>query len=372
MLIGLALGLSVSSLRRDPDRRRYARERLRADNAREDWPPVTVAVPVKGADEGLAANLAALAALDYPDYELIVAVRAVEDIPAGVVPEQARTVIAGECDAATSEKINNLLAAVDAAREDSEVFAFADSDGVVGPGWLKSLVRTLEIDGAGAATGYRHHLPDPVDFWSLLRAVWNGVVAGGYGPSPADFAWGGSMAIRRAMFDRLGVGERWRGTISDDYALSAAVRDAGLAIRYAPGACAVSRDHTGGLELLGWIRRQLLITRVYRPRLWSLGLIAHLVYCGAMVAALVLAIEGQVLGLAALALQLGLGMWKGARRLALFRDTLPAHQEWLREHGWVHVWWVPLGTWLWLAGFVASAFGRTIRWRGRRYELRAG
>ena len=47
----------------------------------ETLPPVTVIVPVKGYDEGLRENLAALAALDYPDYELIVAANWAEDIP---------------------------------------------------------------------------------------------------------------------------------------------------------------------------------------------------------------------------------------------------------------------------------------------------
>ena len=46
--------------------------------AQSSWPtkPVTLIVPVKGYDEGLRENLAALAALDYPDYELIVAAHA--------------------------------------------------------------------------------------------------------------------------------------------------------------------------------------------------------------------------------------------------------------------------------------------------------
>jgi hypothetical protein len=36
----------------------------------------------------------------------------------------------------------------------------------------------------------------------------------------------------------------------------------------------------------------------------------------------------------------------------------------------VHTAAVPLATWLWLIAFVSSAFGRHIRWRGYRYELK--
>ncbi len=368
-IIAVALALGVFSLRGDREREAYVRERLAAGATKRAMPPATVIVPVKGEDEGLAGNLAALAGLDYPDYELIVAARAAGDIPAGVVPERARVVIASDGDAATSEKIQNLLAAVAAARPESEVLAFADSDGRTGRGWLRALAAALDDERAGAATGYRHYLPEPADFWSLLRSVWNGVIAGGYGPRPAEFAWGGAMAIRRRMFDHLRIGEHWRGEISDDYALSAAVRDAGLEIRYAPGAAVVSADHTGGRELLGWIRRQLLITRVYRPRLWWFGAVAHLIYCGAMAAALTLAVAGHWTGFAALGGQLALGLWKGARRLRLLRTTLPSEDAWFRGHGWTHVVWVPLGTWLWLAGFAASAVGDTILWRGHRYRL---
>ena len=55
----------------------------------DDLPPATVIVPVKGDDEGLRENLAALASLDYPDYELIVAAQSADDIPRGVLPARA-------------------------------------------------------------------------------------------------------------------------------------------------------------------------------------------------------------------------------------------------------------------------------------------
>jgi cellulose synthase/poly-beta-1,6-N-acetylglucosamine synthase-like glycosyltransferase len=153
------------------------------------WPPATVIVPVKGEDEGLRANLLSLATLDYPDYELIVCAQSARDIPPGVLPPRVRVVLAGSGDPNTSEKILNLLAAVRQARGISSVFAFADSDGSVPKGWLQALVAPLSECDVGAATGYRWYAPEPPHFWSALRAVWNGAIAGRLNPGDSPFAW---------------------------------------------------------------------------------------------------------------------------------------------------------------------------------------
>ncbi|MCW5979132.1 MAG: glycosyltransferase [Bryobacteraceae bacterium] len=369
VLTTIALGLGVASLRGDARRNRFVAERLKQP-APADPPPATVIVPVKGPEEGLAENLASLARLDYPDYELIVVARAREDIPAGVVPPSARVVLAGDGDPATGEKINNLLAAVREARPVSRLFAFADSDGRAAPGWLKALAAGLEEQGAGASTGYRWHVPERARFWPLVRAVWNGVVAGELGPS-ARFAWGGAMAIRRDTFYAARVPEFWRGSVSDDYSLTAAVHAAGLRVAYAPGAYVASVDGTGGREFLRWIVRQMAITRTQDPQLWAKAFAGHLLYCGAYVAALAALLQGRLAGLAALGVIFGLGMIKGANRLALGRMALPHHAAWFDRHGWVHVWWVPLATWVWMYSLAVSAFTKTIEWRGRRYRLYA-
>src|SRR5215475_10285149 len=126
-LAGLAIFLSLLSLRGSRRRSDYVTRRLSAPD--EDLPPATVIVPVKGEDEGLRENLAALASLDYPDYELIVVAHSADDIPRGVLPSRARVVLAHGGDPETAEKVQNLLAAVRAARKHTQVFAFADSDG---------------------------------------------------------------------------------------------------------------------------------------------------------------------------------------------------------------------------------------------------
>ncbi len=365
----LALLLAAASWKGERARaahyRKYAGRSLRPLTE----PPVTVIVPVKGPDEGLRENLAALAALDYPDFELIVAARSLQDMPPDVVPGKARLVLAGAPEGEQSEKIRNLLEAVRQARPESAVLAFADSDGRPDRGWLRALVAALEQPDAGAATGYRWHLPEG-GFSSLLRSGWNAVIAGNMGPGDNRFAWGGAMAIRRETFARARIEDYWREAVSDDYRLSEAVHALGLRVVFAPGALVATADRTGFAELLGWVRRQLRITRFYAPKLWALALVSHVLYCSGMAAAVWLAARGSWLAAAAFFLQIGIGMGKAVWRLQLARLVMPGYESWFRRWGWVHVLLTPLATWLWLYASAAAGFSNRIQWRGYCYRLR--
>ncbi|PWU11615.1 MAG: hypothetical protein C5B51_02220, partial [Terriglobia bacterium] len=266
----------------------------------------------------------------------------------------------------------NLAAAVHFARKRSEICAFADSDGRVTKRWLRALVAPLAEEGVGAATGFRWFTPSPAGFWPLLRGVWDAVAAGTMGPGDNRFAWGGAMAIRRETFAEARVPEYWKNTISDDYALSAAIHAAGLKIAYAPGALVPSREQISPRALFPWMRRQLMLTRIYNRRQWQTGLAAHVFYCGAMAACVIAGVQGHAAGWWMLAAQLIPGMWKGARRAALARLALPEYAAWFRRYGWAHAAAVPLATWLWLIAMFSSAFGSTIKWRGHRYEVKNG
>ena len=276
LLAGGALLLALHSLAGLRRSAGYYRRKLPDVRQTGYLPPVALIVPVKGPEEGLLENLASLASLDYPDYELIVAARNGADIPPGVTPPRARVVLAGEAEPGTGEKIHNLIAAIRQGAPAAEVFAFADSDGRVSSGWLRALVAPLADPGTGASTGYRCYLPDPPDFWSLLRSVWNAAILGSFGPGNNRLAWGGAMALRREVFFRTRVLEFWQGSVSDDYGVAAAVHRAGLEVSFAPGALVVSADHTSASEFLSWVRRQLVITRVYNPKLWWLSFVACL------------------------------------------------------------------------------------------------
>jgi len=367
LFAGPAVLLAFLSLRGERRRADYVARRLAEKTMA--FPPATLIVPVKGEDEGLRENLAALVSLDYPDLELVIAAREAADIPAGVLPARAKIVLAHEPQSDTAEKIQNLLAGVRVARKRSEVLAFADSDGRVNPGWLKALVMPLAEEGIGASTGFRWFTPEPPDFWSLLRGVWDAVAAGTLGPGNNRFVWGGAMAIRKDVFFEIRVPEYWEDAISDDYALSAAVHEAGLRIAYAPGALTPCFDHVTAGRFFPWIRRQLSITRVYNPHHWWLGLIAHTIYCGGMAASIAASIAGGRLAEWALLAQLAPGMLKGLNRAILAKAAMPEQEAWFRRHSWVHAIWVPLGTWVWLVALLSSAWGKSVEWRGRTYEL---
>ncbi len=325
-----------------------------ADCSQRDYlPRVTLIVPVKGPDYGLMENLAALASLDYPDYELIVAAAVAGDIPPGVVPARARVVCAGKDEG----KIGNLVAALEAAALETEVFAFADSDGVVAPGWLRALVAPLSDPRTGAATGYRCHLPEKPALWSALRAAWDSGILGACGPGPRNLVWGGAMALRKTTFHEIGVLEEWRASVSDDYAVRRAVARAGMAVRFAPGALAVNASPIGAGECLGWIRRQLVLTRVYAPGLWWRSFAVSLAYCGSLAAAI--AARAPFAAGALLALWFLKGHIRG--RLAAIAVG--------KRRAWFLTWLAPAATALWLCGHVASLRGRSIEWRGRRYRL---
>ncbi len=367
--VGPALLLALVSLRGERKRAAYVADRL--SQTAEHLPPASVIVPVKGAEEGLRENLLALATLDYPDYELVVAARSAADIPPGVLPARVKVVLAHGDDPRTAEKVQNLAAAVRAVRKRSEIFAFADSDGRPGRGWLRALVVPLAEPGVGAATGYRWFTPEPPTFWTLLRSVWDAVAAGTLGPGDNSFAWGGAMAMRKETFFEAHVFEHWKHAITDDYTLSDAVHAIGLAIAYAPGALTPCFDHTGARRFFSWARRQLAITRVWRPRLWWLALAAHFFYCGGMAASIAASIAGNRLAEWALIAQLSPGMLKGLNRATLAKASLPECEPWFKRHAWVHAIWVPLATWVWLAVLLSSAFGNTIEWRGYRYQLKS-
>ena len=358
LFVGPALALAIFALRGERTRARWIAEQLAADSD-GPAPAATVIVSIDGPEEHLRENLTALNSQDYPNYELLITARTASDIPPNSLPRRATVVLGGAQEEKTSPRVQNLLAGVRAARKRSEILAFADAGGHASANWLRALSAPLADPKVGVSTGYRFYAPDPPDFWSLTRSVWDAPTAGLLGPGDNTFAWSGSMAIRKERFFELQVPGAWRAAANQNGSLTGAIHTAGLKIAFAPGALLVYTGRTSARRFFAEAQRQMAMARVYFPRLWWSALAAHVFYCGGMAAAVTASVRGSRGAEWALVVQLGLGMLKGVNRATLAKAALPDREAWFKRHAWVHSLWVPLGTWLWLCVLLSSVFNRT-------------
>lgn len=389
ILIILGILLLAQSARSLGDGFRYLRyvRRQRAADAGDYAPAAVVILPVAGAVAGLRVNIGAYLTQDYPQYQLVLVVGDEKDAAYAPLRELVESAVArdGHCNAsllvagpsqAQGQKVHNLLRGLQAVRPETEVLVFADADARPGPDWLRRLVAPLEDRAVTVSTGFRWYLPGRT-FVSQLRAAWDTSIATFMGEQDCSFPWGGSMAIRRAEFDRLEVRRRyWVSTVSDDYGLGRAVRDHGGRIRFEPRCLVASREDSSFAELMHWTNRQIIITRVYAARLWGLGLAAHGLYsatfiCGFFVLLDPAAAWERIVAAATLAAVLGLGMTKGRIREIVARETFPEERELLAKYGKRYWQLTLLVPWMMLWNFVVAGFVRTIEWSGVRYRLRS-
>jgi ceramide glucosyltransferase len=336
-------------------------------------PAVTLIVPCCGDEDGLQTNLEALLGQQYPRFHVRLVVADAED---GAIPviERARQRHPGRSDLVVAgpshghgQKVHNLLAALEAGSV-ADVLVFADSDGRPEPGWLRRLVAELDRPGVGVASSYRFYRPEPSSFATLLRSVWNLSVLALLGDHDRNFAWGGSMAIRREVFVRARIREAWRGALSDDYALTHAVRRAGLRVAFVPGCLVGSEGAIGPGAALSWAARQIAITRVYWPTLFRLAVVSSV----SSTAFLILApLAGGAVPLGLLAAVLVLGCTSGGLRAMALAHLAPRWRADVRRFFWAYVLMAPLAGLVTFYGVVRALASRRVEWRGTLYEMRS-
>ncbi|HEX4642826.1 MAG TPA: glycosyltransferase [Candidatus Acidoferrales bacterium] len=344
-------------------------------------PRVALFCPVKGAEPGLEQNISALISFDYPEYEVFFTMASADD-PARKIIERVTAagkrkihiVIAGR-PADCGEKVNNLSAAVQKATAGFDVYVFADSDGRPGRNWLARLVAPLADANLGAVTAFRWFFPQTGGFWSALASAWNAPAATYLGEHARNFCWGGGTAIRRERFEQCNVLEFWRGSVSDDFSMTHALRQAGLPILFAPECMVPATFDCDAAGLLEFTNRQIIITRVYESRLWLLGGLAHALYCGAVLMGVGMFIGNLVTGATAIQILMlalappVLSMGRGVLRLAAIMEVLPDWKSKLLADGWIWTFVAGLAPFLALWNSLVALFSKEIRWRGIRYQL---
>ncbi len=365
----------------------YVREHLRRDPP-PYHPSAAVIVPCRGVDPELRENVRALRQQEYPEYEVLFILESRSDPAYAII----REIVERESGAPTKileagrardcgQKVHNLLVALEhletrPSGTKPEVYVFTDSDVLRDRHWLRHLVAPLHALDMGATTGYRWYIPTG-SLASLVRSLWNASIATALGPHPRNFAWGGSMALRRETADRIRLREYWQGSVSDDYRLTEAVRRAGGEVVFVPQCLLPSLSECSLRDVVEFTTRQIIITRRYALHLWVLLTLSTSLFLTALFWSGARALtqfvskgEATEFALAFLSVYIP-GVLKAMVRTHAIEHILTAYREQLRPYRMAYWFLYPLASVLFFYNCAVAAFSRRISWRGIRYELRA-
>jgi ceramide glucosyltransferase len=206
-------------------------------------PPVTIAKPLYGLEPSLYENLRSFCEQDYPEYEVIFAVRNANDPAAGVVrqlqadcPGLAASLVVEPRALGTNLKVSNLIAIARKARHD--LLVIADSDMRVGRDYLRAVVAPFADARVGAVTcpyvgrplgGVPSKLGAMFINESFLPSVLVSLAL-----EPLSFCFGATMAVRRSVLEAIGGFEALADYLADDYMLGNLVRRKGLDVALVP------------------------------------------------------------------------------------------------------------------------------------------
>jgi ceramide glucosyltransferase len=335
------------------------------------WPPVALLVPVTGAAKGLEERLRALLRQDYPDYQVVFSTRDAQDPATAVIlsfirrGSRVRHVVSGPA-RSCGQKNHNLLAALKLVGQTPEILVFCDSNQEAHTGWLKAMVGPVVRGEVEVTSGYHQIVAAAPGIAVLGRAVSVLALYLTKGFRRLNQPWGGATAIRRRLFEDLGVAQLWAENVVDDVSLAARLVQAGLPVGLSPGACLytpLEGDTLAGWR--DWLTRQWLYLKFCLPATWLAGgLFMHLLLL------LVLA-SGVRLLLAPL------GWTSGGQVLtaALFLAGLTGLGVHLRtlhpQPGPVGRWLAAFGTAMAMASYchLRTLLTGEMRWRGTTYRV---
>ncbi len=324
--------------------------------------PISILKPLYGADEGLEQNLRSFFTLDYPDFEILMAVRRVDD-PAVAVAESlrrqypqvpAQLLVLGE-PPYPNAKVFSLDRMMAAARND--VLVMSDSDIRVTPDMLQVVAAEFQDPKLGVATcPYRAVAGQ--SFWSQLEAAgMNTEFLGGILVARMlegmKFAVGPTIVARRQALQEIGGFDRLKDYLAEDFVMGQFAAGAGWTVSLSSYVI----EHRIGSETLAvnaahrlrWARS----TRRSRPA----GYVGQLFTNPLPLAALLVLARSEWWPVLAATVVI--------RALAAYATAgaiLHCGRSW---------WLIPVQDLLSFVFWIAGFFGNTIIWRGKKYYLQA-
>jgi ceramide glucosyltransferase len=205
----------------------------------DDLPPVTLLVPLHGAEYALEENLRAFAMQDYPVCQLVLGVARADDraLPiarrvAAALPDRNVEINVGEVPSVANPKIANVLSMMRLARH--KVLIMADSDTRVTPAYVRSVTAPLREPGVGVVTCLFAGAPDAT-FPAKLGAMFmneqfipsvlvNRLVG------PPRHCLGPTNAVRSDVLSEIGGFEALAPHLADDFMLGNFIAARGLRV----------------------------------------------------------------------------------------------------------------------------------------------
>jgi ceramide glucosyltransferase len=332
--------------------------------------PVTLLKPLCGAEPGLYENLRSFCLQDYPQYQIVFGVQDAADPALEVVgrlireyPALSINVVVNAKQHGSNRKISSLINMVPHAEHD--VLMIADSDALVGPDYLSTVVAPLTDPGVGLVTCVYRSVPTS-KVWSRLGAMY---VNDWYMPSVLlawlfghrGYASGLTLCLRRDTLQAIGGLRRLSNHLADDYELGALVRAVGLRIALSTYLPRTEHAEQTLEHLVRHETRWMRTIRVLRPKSFRF---LFLSFC------LPLAFLGIALSEelpAASSISMALFLTTVCARLALFiipklnGGKLSFTDLWLLPARDLLLWWV------WLRALRSSR----VTWRGNEFAVDA-
>lgn len=237
------------------------------------WPPAAIILCVRGGEAGLTTCLNRLADVEYPDVEIHVVVDHVTDPSFDVAeawqeghPEVTFHLhLLWDRSPHATLKCSAVAEAFRRVSPQVEVVVIVDADTRVYPRWLQDMIRPVAEAGntTSTATGNRWYDPTAAGLGSLIRFVYNAncIIPMHLG----NMTWGGSLAIRRDVFAHPEFRPLLRRSPAEDATVRNAIDRYGHTLACLPSVMLLTRDSIDLPSCLGFIRRQLVWTRLYHP-----------------------------------------------------------------------------------------------------------
>ena len=78
--------------------------------------------------------------------------------------------------------------------------------------------------------------------------------------------WGGTLAIKTEVLNRLQLLDKWGEVLTDDMLLHKLIKQEKLQIKFIPSLLMLNREESSLLNLLESLKRLIIVSKLYHPR----------------------------------------------------------------------------------------------------------